>query len=205
MKISDIKQQVKRKDRYSIYIDGKYSFSLSENGLLRQHLKIGQDISNDEFNNLQNEAEEDKSYSRSIDLLSRRQRSEWEMRQYLLRKTYNDEVINKTIKQLYNKGYLNDLSFAKSWLESRRLLKGSSSRKIRLELMQKHIDEEIISKVLSEDETSEVELLESIILKKRRQTRYQDNEKLVSYLSRQGFNYGDIKTALNAMQQQEKS
>ncbi len=205
MKITDIKQQIKRKDRYSIYIDGKYSFSLSEFGLLNKRLIIGQEILDSEFSKLQSDAVEDKSYSQCIDLLSRRQRSEWEMRQYLIRKTYKDEVINETIKQLFDKGYLDDYSFARSWLENRRKLKGSSSRKIRLELMQKHINEEIISKVLSEDDTSEIELLVSFINKKRRQTRYQDNEKLIAYLSRQGFNYGDIKTALETMQQRETS
>jgi SOS response regulatory protein OraA/RecX len=45
----------------------------------------------------------------------------------------------------------------------------------------------------SEDEQSAIK---TIIEQKRRQARYQDDLKLMQYLARQGFNYGDIKDAL---------
>lgn len=35
-----------------------------------------------------------------------------------------------------------------------------------------------------------------MITRKRRQIKYQDNDKLMQYLARQGYGYGDIKTAL---------
>jgi len=38
--------------------------------------------------------------------------------------------------------------------------------------------------------------LRELIAKKRQQSRYQDKLKLMQYLSRQGFGYGDIKTVL---------
>ena len=197
MKITDIKQQLKRRDRYSIYIDGKYSFSLSEGELLAQKLSVGQEFDSHAFLGMQKVAESDKAYSKCIDLISRRQRSNWEIEQYLKRKNFNNEVINKTIKKLINKGYIDDKSFAISWLNSRRQLKLSSSKKIRLELMQKHIDQKIIDQVLSSDEIDEVVLIKQTIDRKKKQTRYNENEKLIAYLLRQGFNYGDIKTALN--------
>jgi len=50
--------------------------------------------------------------------------------------------------------------------------------------------------VLEEDETDERQVLRELIERKRRQAKYQDNIKLMQYLSRQGFSYGDIKSAL---------
>jgi hypothetical protein len=44
MKITAIKQQVKRQGRYSIFVDDKYAFSLSENALLDQKITIGLEI-----------------------------------------------------------------------------------------------------------------------------------------------------------------
>ena len=44
MKITTIKQQVKNPERASIFVDGKYSFSLSLNELVAEKLKIGQEI-----------------------------------------------------------------------------------------------------------------------------------------------------------------
>ena len=45
MKITNIAQQKRRKDRFSIYCDGKYEVSLSENQLLEARLRIGDELS----------------------------------------------------------------------------------------------------------------------------------------------------------------
>jgi NUDIX domain. len=52
MKITAITQQVKRTDRYSIFVDGKYAFSLSESGLLASGLAVGQELTPAELKKL---------------------------------------------------------------------------------------------------------------------------------------------------------
>jgi regulatory protein len=197
MKITDIKQQVKRQDRYSIYVDGKYSFSLSENELLNIGLRINQEFSESELEQLKKTAIEDKAMMRAYDQLSRRARSEWEMRDYLRRKDYEPELIDKIIIRLKDRKYLNDEQFAKAWVENRRLLKKTSKRKLSQELKQKRVDEATINKVLAEDETDEQEVLRELIARKSQQSRYQDEQKLIAYLLRQGFSYDDIKSVIN--------
>jgi len=196
MKITDIKQQVKRKDRYSIFIDGKYSFALSESGLLSADIKIGQELSERDLANLKQNATEDKGVYRVLDLISRRPRSEGEIRDYLKRKKYSAEEITKILEHLNTKGYINDEDFARRWAENRRLLKSISKRKLQLELRQKRISDEIIQRVLEGDETNEVETIKELIVKKKTSSRYQDQHKLMQFLARQGFNYSDIKQAL---------
>lgn len=197
MKITDIKQQVKRKDRYSIFIDGKYSFALSESKLLQLGLVVGQEFDKNQLEVTKDEAHLDKAVYRVMDLISRRPRSEWEIRDYLKRKSYKPDEIEQTVKILLEKGYINDIDFARRWVESRRLLKSTSKRKLKLELMTKRVADEIINEVLENDETDEQDVLKELITKKRQQTRYQDREKLMAYLLRQGFNYGDIKEVLD--------
>ena len=196
MKISDIKQQVKRQGRYSIYIDGKYSFSLSENELLNIGLRINQEFSEAELEKLKKTAVADKAMMRAYDQLSRRPRSIWEMQDYLRRKDYDDQLITDIVNRLKEQDYLNDKKFAEAWISNRRLLKRTSKRRLFQELKQKRVDEHTINDVLEEDETDESEVLRELIAKKRTQSRYQDQEKLIAYLARQGFNYGDIKAAL---------
>lgn len=197
MKITDIKQQVKRHDRYSIYVDGKYSFSLSGSELLTQGLKIDQEFSSQEFKTIQSAAQADKAYSRAIDLLARRSRSTWEMAEYLRRKGCEQNLIDRILSKLSNRGLLDDKQFAKSWVSSRRMLKPISQRRLVQELQQKRISQDIIAAVLAADEIDEKEVLKQLIAKKRGQSRYQDEQKLTAYLMRQGFNYEDIKTAIN--------
>jgi len=196
MKITDIKQQVKRQGRYSIFVEGKYRFSLSEPELMKSGIRIGREYTEVELEELLATAILDKAYMRTMDLLARRARSDWELRDYLRRKDYDSPTIDKILNRLSDAGYVDDFAFAKSWVENRHLLKSVSSRRLRLELKQKHISEEIINQVLDEDETSEVETIREIISKKRSQTRYHDKEKLIAYLMRQGFRYDDIKQAM---------
>ena len=197
MKITAIKQQVKRQDRYSIYVDEKYLFSFSENELINSGLKKGQELTEQELLGLKDQAVLDKAYDRSLNLISHRPRSEWELRDYLKRKDYDEDVIAQTLEKLHERGYVNDLDFAQRWVATRRLLKPTSKRRLSQELRQKRISDDVITQVLEADETDERDVLKELVEKKRRQTKYQDDLKLMQYLARQGFDYGQIKDALN--------
>ncbi|MBA3758084.1 RecX family transcriptional regulator [Candidatus Saccharibacteria bacterium] len=196
MKITAIKQQVKRADRYSIYGDEKYLFSFSEGELLASGIRIGQELDEQRLEELRNKAVVDKAYDRAINLISRRFRSEWELHDYLKRKEYDGNVRDKVVDQLRERGYVNDTDFAKRWVENRRLLKSTSKRRLSQELHQKRIADDIIKEVLEADETDELEVLKDLVERKRKQTKYQDDLKLMQYLARQGFSYDLIKESL---------
>lgn len=198
MKITALKQQVKRADRYSIYIDGKYVCAFSESEVLKLGLHVGQELDQSELSQLKDDSVQDKARYQAFGQLSRRARSEWELRDYLKRKDYNPEVIDLVINQLSEYGYVNDKKFAEAWVANRRLLKATSRRRLQMELRQKRVSDEVISLVLAEDNTDEGEVLEALVERKRRQTKYQDDTKLTQYLLRQGYNYADIKIAINA-------
>jgi regulatory protein len=196
VKISAIKQQRKRQDRYSIYGDGAYLFSLSEGELISSGLKIGLELDQEALRGLKDQAKFGKAYERALNLLSHRPRSEWELRDYLKRKEYDEELIQQVMTRLQEHGYVNDMDFARRWIENRRLLKATTRRRLNQELRQKRIAEDIIHQVLAADETDERAVLRELVERKRKQSKYQDKLKLMQYLSRQGFNYDDIKTVL---------
>ena len=198
MKISAIKQQVKRRDRYSVYGDGKYLFSFSEAELIDSGIRIGQNIDESTLEELKNKAIHDKAYDRSLNLISRRMRSEWELRDYLRRKDYDEGVQQYVVDRLAERGYINDAEFTKRWVENRRLMKATSKRRLSQELHQKRITDELIKQALEADETDELVVLKELIERKRKQTKYKDDTKLMQYLTRQGFTYSNIKTALNS-------
>lgn len=197
MKITDIKQQVKQQGRYSIFIDGKFSFGLSELALMNSGLRMGRELTAAELAGLKDTAREDKAYNQTLGLIARRPRSEWEIRDYLKRKEYDPELVELTVTRLCQAQWLNDLDFARRWVESRRLLKSTSKRRLQQELKAKRVSDEVIQQVLAEDETDEKSVLKELITRKRKQTRYQDEQKLLAYLMRQGYNYGDVKDALS--------
>lgn len=195
MKITAIKQQVKRRDRYSIFVDGSYAFSLSESGLLEQKLAVGQELDKVRLKELKATSGADKAYGNALRYVAMRPRSEWEMTTYLQRKEVDEPVTEQIMRRLKNSGLLDDLAFARAWVANRRLLRNTSTRRLRLELKQKHVPEHVIDQALQEDATDERENLRQVIAKKR--SRYPDQNKLMQYLARQGFSYDDIKSVLS--------
>lgn len=195
MKITNIKQQAKRTDRYSIFVDEKYAFSLSESGLIASGLFSGQELDAVELKRLKKAAGVDKAYYNALRYVAMRPRSEWEIETYLQRKEVDKDTATEVIRRLRDLKLLSDAEFARSWVSNRRLLKSTSKRRLRLELMQKHVSDDVIQEVLAEDNTDERQVLRELIEKKRR--RYPDEQKLMQYLARQGFRYDDIKSALS--------
>ncbi len=195
MKITAIKQQVKSQDRYSIFIDDKFAFGLSELGLINSGLQVGQELDRGAVGRLKEEAAIDKAYNRVLGLLARRPRSEWEIRDYLKRKKYDSPTADVILNKLSKIGYIDDKAFAKMWVDNRRLLKATSLRRLRQELRQKRIKDDIIDEVLAADETEDITVLRELVERKR--VRYPDKLKFMQYLARQGYNYDDIKSVLN--------
>jgi regulatory protein len=195
MKITNITQQVKRKDRYSVYVDGKYAFSLSESALLEQGLAGGQEFDKARLEELRSASGADKAFGNALRYVAMRPRSEWELQTYLKRKEVEEPVAKHITERLRSIGLLDDLAFARAWVDNRRLLKSMSKRKLRLELQQKRISEHVTDQVLAEDETDERQSIRDLVTKK--QHRYPDRIKLMQYLARQGFGYDDIKHVLD--------
>lgn len=222
LKVTKISQQVKRNDRYSIYINEKYTFSLSDYQLVGSGLSVGKEFTQQELDDFIFESLFGKAYERALNYVMIRPRSQKEISDYLTRtymypkpKMYTDkagqrhfikqvvdksrigQLIERVMHRLQSKGYTNDEAFAKAWVNSRQLTKKSSKRKLEQELRAKFVDPEIIATVLQKQDVNEVQNLDALILKKRRLPKYQDNVKLTQYLLRQGYNYEDIKNATN--------
>jgi len=200
MVITDIKQQVKRPDRYSIYADDTYVFSLSESGLLQLGIRIGQTFGDGELESLKASANFDKLYDLTLRYVAIRLRSRWEIEQYLRRKEASPTDTIDVIERLEANRWINDKTFAEAWVSNRRQLKPVSRRRLEQELRAKRVSNDIVLAVLEEDETSDQDTLAALIERKRGISRYQDPVKLMQYLIRQGYSYHDVKAALEDIQ-----
>ena len=197
MNITAIKQQERLKGRYSIYVDGKYAFSLSADALLDERLYNGQELDEQQLKAYKKLSQDDKAYGLALAYVMRRMRSRWEITDYFRRKGYDEGLSMQLIDRLENLGQVDDDKFAEAWVRNRRILKPVSRRRLVQELRQKRVADSAIERALAEDEADERTVLRELVERKRRQTKYQDDMKLMQYLARQGFSYDDIKNALN--------
>ncbi len=197
MIITGIKVQVKNPDRVSVYADEKYAFSLSYPQVLDQKIRIGLEVSESQLAEFKYASDFGKAYERTLMFVMLRPRSVREVQDYARRKKWTPEDAQLIIEKLSTKGYLNDSTFARLWVQSRALGKKTSSRKLRLELKQKGVADDVVQDVLESSGYDELHALRELIAKKRKLTRYGDDQKLIRYLAGQGFSFDHIKTALN--------
>lgn len=212
MKITDITLQARDKNRVNVSVDGKYRFSLDVFQLGDLGLKVGKEYTDEELTALETESQFGKLYGRTLEYCLMRPHSAKEVRDYLYRKTRSTKLRSKKTGELYDKpgvsadvtqrvfdrlvekGYIDDEKFTRYWVDNRSLTKGASKRKLTAELRSKGVEQSIVEKHLAESTRSDDDEIKKIIAKKR--SRYPDEQKLIQYLARQGFNYDDIKTAL---------
>lgn len=200
MKITSIKQQVKNPERASIFLDGKYSFSLSLNELVAEKLKLGQEIDEAEHKRLKKMSDDGKLRGRALEWVMSRPRSLREFRDYMFRKKADADLAERLQDEFLRRGYLDEQKFA-GWLMDVRRRAGKSERAIKAELARKGISREIASEVM-EDDGDELARLHELAVKKQKIARYKaDPQKLMAYLARQGFSYDDIKTVLGELGQ----
>lgn len=208
MKITGITAQIRDKDRVNIMVDGKFRFSLDILQLGDLGIRVGKEYTEAEMAKLEEESQFGKIYTRALEYALVRPRSAKEIRDYLYRKTRDTRTKTGQIKKgastqltervfdrLTSKGYIDDEKFAQFWVENRNQLKGISRRKLQAELRAKGVAADIVGRLLSDSERSDGDELQKIIAKKR--NHYPDDQKFITYLARQGFNYDDIKAALN--------
>ncbi len=206
MKITAINLQVRDQNRVNVSVDGVFLCSLDIAQIIDLGLKVGLEIDDTDVESLKSQSEFGKYYQRALEFCLMRPRSKREVSEYLYKKTMskidklgklrngmNPSQKEPIIGRLVDKGYVDDFKFAKYWVQNRFLKKGLSQRRLSFELSKKGIAAEIIEQVLGDSDRNDQTEIQKIIVKKR--NKY-DEKGLMSYLSRQGFSYSDIKSAL---------
>ena len=198
MKITAIKAQVKNDQRVSIFVDGKYSFSLTLDQLLEQKLKKDDKVNEVQIKQLKKLSDEGKLKARATEWLMNRPHSTREFRDYMFRKKAEKELTQVWVDEFTEKGYLSDENFTR-WFAENRLRKKKSRRAVTSELASKGISRELADQALNElvtDEVNDEEALKGLVEKLRKRSRYQDEQKLKAYLVSKGFRYDDVKSAI---------
>lgn len=213
-KVTALKRQIKNPERVSIFVDEKYSFSLSLSELLEQKLKVGLVLEQADILRLKKLSSDGKLRFKALNWATLRPRSIKELKDYLKRTTYKRSIsaknkepaqsvaveapadlIETIVHDFETKGYVSDQRFAEWWV-ARRSSQKKSQVTLRQELSQKGISKDIQSEVLL---GSDDEALRALILKVRSRSKYTDREKLIRYCMSKGFRYSLIVEALAAL------
>lgn len=201
MKITDIKQQRRRKDRFNIHVDGKFKFALSEEEMVKNRLEIGKEVEKTEIKGLKEVDERSKVYNKALEYLSRRSHSEYELKEKLRRKKLRGDLIDDVINRLGELGYIDDKKFCREYIEGRIRSSPRGRMLLKRELLQKGVAGELIERIIDlvYNKDTEINALTKLVgvRKKRLKGDKKDRERLISFLLRRGFIWDDIREVLS--------
>ena len=203
-RITALRPHVRNPGLVRIYINKAHAFTVKL--IDAADLKTGLALSDDQMAVLQRKHEMEEAYLRSVRYLAYRPRSRREVEQHLHKKKHSPETVANTIRRLLASQLIDDESFAGWWVAHRCRLKPRSTYALRFELLQKGIDEGIITAALSEmdDSAMALALLEARHKKWRRLDRHQKRQKMLAFLHRSGFGYDIAKSAYELFIQEAK-
>ncbi len=157
MFITKIEQQKKNKTRFSIFVDDKYSFSVSEDVYVRFVLHQGQEITESEQTQIEN-AEAESSVRRvALRYRSYRPRSRHDIFEYLKKKGYDASHIEQALVFLDEMKLLNDDEFVRMYCRDRLQLKPVGKSSMKHLLYKKGIDKSTVERIIPEFYTIESE------------------------------------------------
>lgn len=133
----------------------------------------------------------------ALNLLARREHSRFELLQKLQKISGELEAIEFLLDELSEKNYLSDLRFSESYIRMR-MSKGMGPVKIRYELQQRGVDEQLIAQTISQA-TDWDDVLQELCKKRRRNDgppAKNEHEKQVRFWLQRGFDYEQIRRVL---------
>ena len=195
-KVTALKKQKRNAQRINVYLDGEFAFGLSR--YAAAWLQIGQELSPEKIQELQDIDAQEVAYQRALNFISYRPRSEAEVRQNLQKHDTPEEIITEVINRLRRSGLVNDLQFAQTWIENRSAFRPRGRRALGMELRQKGIAREAIDQALHD--LDEEKLAYQAALKQSRKYSGLERaifwQKMSAFLARRGFNYEVAKPAI---------
>ncbi len=187
--ITALTAQVKNPDRVNVFIDGAFALGLALS--VAAGLRIGQEISQTELEQLDQRDEIHRARERVLGLLARRPYSSAEISRYLRRHQMGDEIIQNVIDDLTEAKLIDDDAFAAYWVEQRETFRPRSRLALRQELSQKGVEREIVAEALSD--VDEIDAARRVARKQAGRWRglaeAEWRAKLTRYLMRHGYPY----------------
>ncbi len=145
--ITQIIVQQKNKGRSNLYLDGEYFCALDNFTVVKNGLKAGVQITEEELCEIQEQSELNFAFDKLLAYISKYRKTKKQALEYLTSKGYTYSVAFKAVDKLCGYGYLNDADFAENYVNEYSSKKGKML--MAMELKRKGISEKNAAAALS--------------------------------------------------------
>lgn len=189
--------------RVKIYVDGDYAFLLYKGEARNFHIQEGQEISEAVYNEIITELLPKRAIKRAMNLLQKKDYTEYKLRQKLSEGGYTEGCIDAALNYVKSYNYVDDERYARDYITYYMELR--SKNRIIQDLANKGISKEIYAPILEEmyeNSDDDIEFRQAVeLLRKKRydpeNSDFNEKRRLMAFLARKGFTTSVIKKALS--------
>ncbi len=190
------------KKRTKVYIDGEYAFMLYKGEIRDQKIKVNEEITADTYDYIMNTVLSKRCKLRAMNLLQKKDYTEYKLREKLKDGQYPSEIIDAAIDYVKSYKYVDDERYTRDYV--RYYMDLRSKKRIMQDLIGKGIDKNLLNSVveeLYEEADPDIELEQAVkLLKKKNYDKstadMASKQKLMGFLFRKGFSMDVIHKAL---------
>lgn len=202
MLVTAIEQQKKDPSRYSVFIDGVFSFGLILADIQYFKIEEGKEISQETYDYIMDTIVYIKAQEVALRYIGYQMRIGYEVERKLKQEDFSEEIVARVMEFCTKYHYIDDLAYAKAYIKQRQRLNPKGKYVLQGELKQKGVKDSLIQIALEEAEEmdilNEAEAAYHILTKKVRNLDNIDEKqkkRLWGFLQRRGYSYDIIKEA----------
>lgn len=207
-KVTKIEVQKNNKERVNIYVDNKYAFAAFIDTIINEGIVKGLELNSEIINKINCEERIKKCKNDAIKIVEKSYKTEKEVIDKLKSKEYTEKEIDYAINFLKEYKFIDDMSYAKSYIKSK--TNNNGKNKIRYALKRKGISDEIINETLNSineneelESAMEVGYKKYISIIKRENDKYKIKNKLCAFLVGRGYDFQTAIKAVNKIMERE--
>lgn len=198
LRITEIRPVTKQK--FQVEINGQPAFVLYKGELSRYHIVQEEELSQEIYREITEEILTKRAKLRAMHLLEAGDKTREQVRQKLVQGGYPSCAVEAALAYVESFHYIDDKRYAAVYVENQSRKKGRA--RIRMELLQKGVKQEIIDTVFEEQEQSQDQEPRTVIRELiRKKTGGEglagdkEKQRLYGFLQRRGFSSSDILSA----------
>ena len=202
-KITLISLQNKNKSRCNVFVDGEFYSGVSMETVVKFRLKVGMEVAREDLDNVILESERSEALAKAADYISSRLKTKREIKDYLIKKGYSEEIAWYCVDKLKEYDYVNDKEYSKRYVES--TAKKQGKRLTEYKLMMKGVRKDDISAAYFECDIDGNENAKNIAIKylKNKDITKENLAKTYRYLIGKGFTHEEAGFAISAFKEED--
>ena len=199
--ITKVEVQKKDKNRVNLYIDEEFYCGLDLDTCVKYGLKKDLELSDEKLKIVIFDAQKNDAFNKSVNYLGSALKTKKQLRDYLKKKEFSEEIIEYVIEKMVEYRYLDDAHFVDSYYKTYKNKYGNN--KMKYNLISKGVSKTIVEEYFDNLEEDNSEVLYNLALKKlgnKEKTR-ENLDKVYRFLVSRGFDFDEVTSVIKKLKE----